>query len=146
LILRKTTQKFKKMKNLQQMNNLDRAYLLANLFPEELKELTEFIKKQAEQWINYRTEIEKQWTEKNISVHLWFEYIANFERRYAKNGTRLYRNKKTFRDQLFDGYDALFTINATIHYTEQKQCSQEFKYAIYMLFGTKKLIDINLNP
>src|SRR5690606_6580875 len=121
------------MKNLQQMNNLDRAYLLANLFPEELKELTEFIKKQAEQWSNYRTEVEKQWTEKNISVHLWFEYIANFERRYAKNGTRLYRNKKTFRDQLFDGYDALFTIHATIHYTEQKQCSREFKYAIYML-------------
>jgi len=134
------------MKTLHHMANLDRAYLLATLFPDELKELTEFIKKEAEQWGKYRTEVEKQWTEKNISVQLWFEYIANFERRYNKNGRRLYKNKKTFRDQLFDGYDALFTIHATIHYTEQKQCSRELKYAIYLLFGAQKLIEINLNP
>ncbi|MDN4011509.1 hypothetical protein QX233_03440 [Chryseobacterium gambrini] len=134
------------MKTLHHMNNLDRAYLLARLFPEELKPLTEFIKKEAELWHNHRTEIEENWTEKDIDVSIWFDYIANFERRYLKNGTRLYRNKKTFRDQLFDGYDALFSMHATIHYTEQKECSRDFKYAIYMLFGDRKIVDINLNP
>ncbi len=134
------------MKTLYHMNNLDRAYLLARLFPEELKELTEFIKKQAELWRNHRPEIEKKWTEKNIGVSVWYDYIANIERRYLKNGTRLFRNKKTFRDQLFDGYDALFTMHVTIHYTEQAACSQELKYAIYMLFGNRKIVDITLNP
>ncbi|WP_185286288.1 hypothetical protein [Chryseobacterium indologenes] len=134
------------MKTLHHMNNLDRAYLLARLFPEELKALTEFIKKEAELWHNHRAEIEENWTEKDIDVSMWFDYIANFERRYLKNGTRLYRNKKTFRDQLFDGYDALFSMHATIHYTEQKECSRELKYAIYMLFGNRKIVDITLNP
>ncbi|EFK36052.1 MULTISPECIES: hypothetical protein [Chryseobacterium] len=134
------------MKTLHHMNNLDRAYLLARLFPEELKPLTEFIKKEAELWHNHRTEIEENWTEKDIDVSIWFDYIANFEHRCLKNGTRLYRNKKTFRDQLFDGYDALFSMHATIHYTEQKECSRDFKYAIYMLFGDRKIVDINLNP
>lgn len=134
------------MKTLHHMNNLERAYLLARLFPEELKALTEFIKKEAELWHKHRAEIEEKWTEKDIDVSIWFDYIANFERRSLKNGTRLYRNKKTFRDQLFDGYDALFSMHATIHYTEQKECSGEFKYAIYMLFGNRKIVDINLNP
>ncbi|OJZ01270.1 hypothetical protein [Sphingobacterium sp. 40-24] len=134
------------MKTLYHMNNLDRAYLLARLFPEELKELTDFIKKQAELWRKHRPEIEKKWIEKNIDVSVWYDYIANFERRYLKNGTRLYRNKKTFRDQLFDGYDALFSMHATINYTQQKECSQELKYAIFMLFGSRKIVDININP
>ncbi|MGE6397355.1 hypothetical protein [Chryseobacterium scophthalmum] len=134
------------MKTLVKMNNLDRAYLLAQLFPEELQGLIVFIKKEAELFNQNREQVHKEWTEKNICVNLWFEYITNFERRYMRNGTRLHRNKKTFRDQLFDGYDALFTIHATINYTQQKECSREFKYAIYMVFGCQKLIDIDLNP
>ncbi len=127
------------------MNHLDRAYLLANLFPDELKALTEFIKKEADLFTDNWERVYAQWTEKNIDVDLWFKFIANFQNRYIRNGTRLYRNKKTFRDQLFDGYDSLFTLHAILHYTEQKDCSSELKYAIYMLFGTRKLIDINLN-
>lgn len=134
------------MKTLHKMNNLDRAYLLASLFPEELEPLTEFIKKEAELFIKHREHVVAHWTEKNIDANQWFEFIANLERSYAKNGTRLYRNKKTFRDQLFDGYDALFTIHAIIQYTETKACNRELKYAIYMLFGSQKLIAINFNP
>lgn len=133
------------MKNLQQMNNLDRAYLLANLFPEELQGLTEFIKREADLFINNREEVYAQWTEKNIDADQWFRFIENFLNHYNRNGTRLYRNKKTFRDQLFDGYDSLFTLNAILYYTEQNECSSELKYATYMLFGTRKLVDINFN-
>lgn len=133
------------MKTLQHMNNLERAYLLARLFPDELKALTEFIKKEAELFINNREQVYSQWTERHITADQWFECISNFERRYNKNGTRLYRNRRTFRDQLFDGYDALFTIHAVIHYTYYSQCTKELKHAIYMLFGSQKLIDINLD-
>lgn len=128
------------------MNNLDRAYLIANLFPDQLKNLTEFAKKEAEFFQNNKVQIVKNWTEKHITAELWYNLITFFERRYEKNGARLHRNKRTFRDQLFDGYDALFTIHSIMHFTEQKECNRELKYAIYMLFGSKRLIDINLNP
>lgn len=132
------------MKTLHQMNNLERAYLLARLFPDELKALTEFIKKEAELFISNRKKIYNEWTEQYISADLWFNFIDNVHCRYSRNGARLYSNKRTFRDQLFDGYDALFTIHSVIHYTDQEQCSQELKHAIYMLFGSQKLINIKL--
>ncbi|WP_353151546.1 hypothetical protein [Chryseobacterium sp.] len=133
------------MKPLNKMDNLDRAYLLAKLFPDELKPLIEFMEKEAELFIMNREQVFEQWTEQHFRVDMWYKLITAFQYRYEKNGTRLYRNARTFRDQLFDGY-ALFTIHALIHYTEQSQCSYELKNAIYMLFGPAKLIDINLNP
>lgn len=132
------------MKTLNQMNNLDRAYLIANLFPDELKKLAEFMKKESQFFQKNKEQIVSNWMEKHISAEFWYKLITDFEIAYHKNGARLYRNKKTFRDQLFDGYDALFSMHATIRFAEQKECSCEMKYAIYMLFGTKKLIDIDL--
>ncbi|WP_312297040.1 hypothetical protein [Chryseobacterium sp.] len=132
------------MKTLNQMDNLDRAYLLANLFPDELKNLTDFIKKEADFCQENKEQILKDWTANHITAELWYNLITFFERRYKKNGTRLYRNKKTFRDQLFDGYDALFSINAIINFTAQPQCSKKLKYAIYLLFGDNRLVTIDL--
>lgn len=127
------------------MNYLDRAYLIANLFPDELKKLADFMKKESESFRKYKEKVVTNWTEKHITAEFWYKLITDFEIAYHKNGARLYRNKKTFRDQLFDGYDALFSMHATIRFAEQKECSCEMRYAIYMLFGTQKLIDIDLN-
>ncbi|SIS62082.1 hypothetical protein SAMN05421786_101557 [Chryseobacterium ureilyticum] len=132
------------MKTLNQMDNLDRAYLLANLFPDEIKNLTDFIKKEADFYQDNKEQILKDWTAKHITAELWYNLIDFFERRYKKNGTRLYKNKKTFRDQLFDGYDALFSINALVNFTAQPQCSKKLKYAIYLLFGDNLLVTIDL--
>ncbi|KKO89192.1 hypothetical protein AAW12_24010 [Sphingobacterium sp. Ag1] len=133
------------MKTLNQMNNLDRAYLIANLFPDELKNLTDFIKKEADFFQDNREQIFKNWSEKHITAELWYNLIAFFERRYEKNRTRLYRNKKTFRDQLFDGYDALFAIHCLIKYADEQNCSSELKQAIHLLFGNRKLLTLTLN-
>lgn len=132
------------MKTLNQMDNLDRAYLLANLFPDELKNMIDFIEKEAYFCQNNKEQILKNWTAKHITAELWYNLIDFFERRYKKNGTRLYKNKKTFRDQLFDGYDALFSINALVNFTAQPQCSKKLKYAIYLLFGDNLLVTIDL--
>ncbi|MFC3157148.1 hypothetical protein ACFOEQ_00495 [Chryseobacterium arachidis] len=82
------------MKPLHQMNNLERAYLLARLFPDELKALTEFFKKEAELFISNIEQVFNEWTEQHISADQWFNFIDNFQRRYSRNGTRLYRNKE----------------------------------------------------
>ena len=132
------------MKALQHMTNMDRAYLLANLFPDRLKEMTDFIKKEAELFTENKTLVYAQWNEKIMNAGFWYKLIEDFEHRYTKNGTRLYRNKRTFRDQLFDGYDALFSIHALIHYTEQPECSLKLKQAIHLLFGAQKLVLIDL--
>ncbi|REC61792.1 hypothetical protein DRF65_13720 [Chryseobacterium pennae] len=134
------------MKALAHMTNTERAYLLAQLFPDRLKEITGFIKKEAELFTANKDEVYKKWNEMIIDAGFWYRLIANFERRYIKNGARLYRNKRTFRDQLFDGYDALFSIHALIHYSEQAECPLKLKQAIHLLFGAQKLVLIDLKP
>lgn len=134
------------MKALDHMTNTDKAYLLAQLFPYRLKEMTDFIKKEAELFMDNKTLVYAQWNEMIIDVGFWYGLIADFKRRYVKNGTRLYRNKRTFRDQLFDGYDALFSIHALIHYAEQAECPLKLRQAIHLLFGAQKLVRIELKP
>ena len=133
------------MKPLDKMTNTERGYLLAQLFPEELKTLTEFIKQEADLFNQNKELVYTQWTDGIIYVGFWYKLIANLEHSFSTNGARLYQNKRTFRDQLFDGYDALFTIHALICYTERKECSHKLRYAIYLLFGDEKLVLINLN-
>lgn len=132
------------MKPLERMTNTERAYLLAQLFPDRLQEMTNFIKKEAELFIANKDDVYQKWNEMIIDADFWYRLIANFERRYTKNGTRLHRNKQTFRDQLFDGYDALFSIHALIHYSEQAECPLKLKQAIHLLFGEQKLVLIDL--
>lgn len=134
-----------KMKTLQQMDNLERAYLLARLFPDELQVMTQFIKKEAELFNRNREQVFNEWTEKNIDANRWYDFINNFERRYDKNGARLYRNKRTFRDQLFDGYDALFTIHCLIVYADSTFCNLKIKQAIHLFFGNHKFLAITFN-
>jgi len=133
------------MKPLDKMTNTERGYMLAQLFPEELKKLTEFIKKEVDLFNQNKELVYAQWTDGIIYVGFWYRLIANLERSFSTNGARLYQNKRTFRDQLFDGYDALFTIHALICYTEREECSKELRYAINLLFGDEKLVGINLN-
>ncbi|WP_426477526.1 hypothetical protein ACP3T3_20245 [Chryseobacterium sp. CBSDS_008] len=132
------------MKALDKMSNIDRAYLLAQLFPEDLKQLTDFIKQEADLYTVKKAYVYSQWTDGLITAEFWYRLVENCTRICSSNGTRLYRNPRTFRDQLFDGYDALFSINALIHFTEQPECSKKLKYAIYCLFGDSKLVMIDL--
>lgn len=132
------------MKALDKLTNTERAYLFEQLFPDDLQQIVEFINKEAELFIEHKDYVYSEWDEGLITADFWYSLVANCQISYLKNGNRLHRNPRTFRDQLFDGYDALFSIHALLHYTEQPQCSKKMKYAIYFLFGESKLINIDL--
>lgn len=128
------------MKALHQMDYIERAYLLANLFPQHIQNLIDFMHKEAEFFQDSREQVYENWNENHITPDFWFGLIADFQRRYIRNGRRLYTNKKTFRDQLFDGYDALFTIHCLLEYAEDPNCAPDLKQAIHLFFGSKKLL------
>lgn len=134
------------MKALSKMTTIEKADLLAKLFPEELQILSEYMAKEAELFQVNKELVYKQWTEGLIDADFWYRLIANFQRKYTVNGKRLYKNTRTFSNQVFDGYDALFAIHSLIHYTEQQECTKKLRYAIYLLFGETKLVTIPLNP
>ncbi|MDR2270476.1 MAG: hypothetical protein LBF27_06160 [Sphingobacterium sp.] len=130
------------MKALEDMTNLERAYHLAKLFPHSLMELTTFIGKEIELFKSNRELVYNAWTEDIITVSFWYQVMGNIERVLSKNDSKLCRYARRFSDQLFDGYDAFFSINALIHYTEKEECGRKLAFAIHLLFGEQKLVQI----
>ncbi|MDR6919542.1 hypothetical protein [Chryseobacterium sp. 2987] len=132
------------MKSLKEMDNIDRAYLFAKLFPDELRDITEFIKTVADEYYKNEDFVRSIWTGNPIDIDPWYDLVGNFRHRYTANGTRLYKNCQVFTDQLFDGLDALFTIDALLNYTTQARCGDELRQAIHLFFGKHKPVLVNL--
>ncbi len=132
------------MKALKEMDNIDRAFLFAKMFPDELRDITEFIKTVADEYSRNEDFVRSIWTGNPIDIDTWYELVANFRHRYTANGTRLYKNCQVFRDQLFDGYDSLFTVDALLNYTQQTKCSTELRHAIFLFFGKQQQVLVKL--
>ncbi|MCT2561850.1 hypothetical protein [Chryseobacterium herbae] len=128
------------MKTIEQMFNVDKGKLLASLFPQEIPNITLLIEQETLRFLNNEELIKSQWTGTLVTANLWFDLVRNVEKAVKKYGNRFPKNHNLFRDQLFDGYDALFTINCLIEYSLTKDCNHRLKLAIHLLFGSEKFI------
>lgn len=134
------------MKALKKMNNIEKAYLLANLFPDTLKELTHFIQTETERFRKHEQYIRSIWTEKTlINLDFWYSLIENTEEVLKQYHVFLHRSPRVFSYQLFDGHNAIFVTNCLIEYTHKDECIPKLKEAIHLLFGYEKMIVITLN-
>lgn len=135
-----TTLKTNKMKPLNKMNNVEKGRLLADLFPEQLENICNALAQQAEYFLKNEEHLKKTWVQTLITEGFWFELVRNAEKRAEKYGTKLHKNHRWFADQLFDGYDAVFTIYCLVEYASKAECDYKLRYAIYMLFSSEKLV------
>ncbi|MDN4028933.1 hypothetical protein [Chryseobacterium gambrini] len=134
------------MKALKEMNNVERAYLLAKLFPDTLKELTAFIQKETERFRANEDYMRSIWADKTlITADFWFGLVSNTEDLLKRYNVMLHRSTRVFSDQLFDGYNAIFLTNCLIEYADTAECNAKMKEAIHLLFGHDKMILIPLN-
>jgi hypothetical protein len=128
------------MKTLERMNNVEKGKFLADLLPEELPNIVLFIQQEAQRFLQDEQRIKSGWTATLVTVDFWYGLISNIERSIKQCGSRLHRNHRWFADQLFDGYDALFSIYCLVEYSAKEECSHKLKQGIHFLFGETKLI------
>lgn len=133
------------MKALNKMFNCDKGKLLADLFPEELKNITDFLENAIQDFLINEEKVKEDWKPSIISVHFWYRLIGNINSALHENGKRIYKIKSVFVDQLFDGYDALVTIHCLLLYANNEQCDPKLKRAIHLIFGTEELISNDRN-
>jgi len=134
------------MKALKEMNNVERAYLLAKLFPDTLKELTAFVQQETEHFRANEDYMRSIWADKTlITADFWFGLVSNTEYLLKRYNVMLHRSTRVFSDQLFDGYNAIFLTNCLIEYAGTAECNAKMKEAIHLLFGHDKMILIPLN-
>lgn len=132
------------MKALEEMNNVEKAYVLAKLFPDNLKELIAFTAEEAGRFRKQEKHIRSIWTDSFITADFWYNLLDNVEGVIKRNNVMLHKSPRVFSDQLFDGYNALFLIYSLIKFSDQEACNQNLKQAIHLLFGDKQILSITL--
>lgn len=134
------------MKALKEMNNVEKGYLLAKLFPDTLKEMTLFIQQEAERFREREEYMRSIWADKTlITADFWFGLVENTEHIIKRHNVTLHRSPRVFSDQLFDGYNAMFITNCLIEFAEKQECETKLKQVIHLFFGENKMIEITIN-
>lgn len=134
------------MKALKEMNNVQKGYLIAKLFPETLKVLTLFIQQETERFRMHEEYMRSIWAGKTlITADFWYGLVERTEQLVKRNNVMLHKSARVFSDQLFDGYNSIFITNCLIEYAETRECEPKVRQAIHLLFGEEKMIVVTLN-
>ncbi|KPH13370.1 hypothetical protein [Chryseobacterium sp. ERMR1:04] len=128
------------MKPLERMNNVEKGKMLADLLPEELPNITLFISKEIERFLKNEDHKKSIWKGTLLTANFWYSLVRNVEKAIKHCSSKLHKNHRWFADQLFDGYNALFTIHCLIEYASTAECNLKLRQGIHFLFSEAKVI------
>ena len=123
------------MKPLDNLNNVERAKLLHELFPNEVPAILKYVKS-----LSIITEEEKEmlnskWDNQLFSFSFWLSLAKNAQKKIDQYGEKLHKSSRLFAHQLFDGNAALCLAHCLIQFTsQQKHQNKKFAKAVELLF------------
>lgn len=121
------------MKPFDELNIIDKARLLHELFPDEIKGLIEFVQLSANGLITDPDKVKDDWGGSVFSADGWIKLAEDVDKRILKNNDKLVTSKERFSDQLFDGYQSMFMLQCLLDYLQVCKNSK-FIDAIKFLF------------
>lgn len=120
---------------LNQMNNVHRAKLICELFPEEIPALLDFTKALSDRITAAPDDLRKEWKPNPlIGPNHWLYYAGETSSIISEYGKKLAKSPKVFSDQLFDGMLALYTCHCLQQYAEHHTTNEKFKLAYQLIF------------
>ncbi|HAT92841.1 MAG TPA: hypothetical protein DCS36_10720 [Sphingobacterium sp.] len=132
------------MKSLQEMNNNERAFAVARLFPDQLGTLTNFIKTEIAHLREKEQDIRKAWPPNCIvTADYWYSLVQNAEQTIEKFGILLYRNPRIFADHFFYQDNSVFGIHCMIRFAGSQVTPTMLRLAIELYFGDDKVVTID---
>ncbi|EFK36051.1 MULTISPECIES: hypothetical protein [Chryseobacterium] len=132
------------MKSLQEMNNNERAFAVARLFPDQLGTLTNFIKTEIAHLREKEQDIRKAWPPNCIvTADYWYSLVQNAEQTIEKFGVLLYRNPRIFADHFFYQDNSVFGIHCMIRFAGSQVTPTMLRLAIELYFGDDKVVTID---
>jgi len=122
------------MQPLKILNNVQKARLLHSLLYEEIPKFLSFLTENTAHILTNREAIKAEWKEQFFTADLWFSFAEDVTRKLDRYGRELQRNSPVFAEQLFEGYNALYTVQQLINYGETAQADPKFTQAVDLLF------------
>lgn len=123
------------MKPLDNLNNVEKAKLLHELFPEEIPAVLDFVKSLSVTIEEEREMLNSKWDNQLFSFAFWLSLAKAAEKKIDQYGVKLHTSSRLFADQLFNGYAALYLAHCLIQLTSQQEYpNKKFIKAVELLF------------
>jgi len=130
-----TDMEAKIMASLKELNNIQRARLLHQLFPEEIPGVLNFIAETCMVINNHPQIIRANWKNEQFTVELWLVLALDVECLIKRHGKNLEIQAIIFAEQLFSGILSVFLIHCLMQYAIcNKSVDPKFSTAIDLFF------------
>jgi len=124
------------MKTLDKLNNVEKAKILFDLFPDEIPAFLKFTEGMCLTIKEQEATQREAWRNVLFSYDFWLSLVSGAEHKIKQYGDKLHHSGKLFADQLFDGYMAGYTSYCLIEYTTlRKHPNIKFTIAVDLLFA-----------
>lgn len=96
------------------MNNVDKGKLLASLFPEQLNGILDSLTAGYAFLTANEETLRSTWDNELLNFDFWYVQAAEVANTVKRHSRALTKSSSLFADQLFDGYNAIFTIDCIV--------------------------------
>ena len=121
------------MKPLQNLNNVEKGKLLAALFPEQVQGILDSLQQACQFLTDNEDAIRSSWDNTFVPFEFWYRVAGNVADAIIRNGKSLTKSSSLFADHLFDGHNALFTIDCIIKQAKHNE-NLKYRQAVALLF------------
>lgn len=122
------------MKTLKQLINVEKAQLLHTWFPEEIPAFLDAMQGMCEAIRQDEAHYRDNWQDGLLGFDFWLTLAGQAEGIIKQYRKKMYGNKRLFADQLFDGYQAIFSAHCLTQYAITKQLENRKFYLATDLF------------
>lgn len=123
------------MKTLKQLNNVEKAWVLHAWFPDEIPAVLDTITGMSQALKENEAEHRANWQEGLFGFDFWLQLAGQAERIIKQYGKGLHKSSRVFSDQLFDHYQAIYTVHCLMAYAKTRQLeNRKFCLATELLF------------
>lgn len=125
------------MTALSNLNNIGKAKLLHELFPDEIPQLLDHIKNVCADLKANKEAYQSTWDFGLMTFDTWLSLAEKAETLIDRHRTNMIKSSKTFSEQLFHSYDytVLFVNDRIVKYAEGKSENSKFKQAVALLYN-----------
>lgn len=129
------------MKPLEELNNVERARLLYELFPEEIPAAVEFIHNMTITVEEEQERMRSAWNNLLFTFDAWLNITGAVRTEIEGPGKPIAQSCRLFSEKLFGGYSALFSgYCLALYVTDRKHPNEKFATMVTLLFGFQPTI------
>lgn len=122
------------MKTLENLTNTEKARLLHDLFPDEIRLFLEDLTNVCSDIENNKDEHSKKWNIGWLTFNYWLSLANETAGILKSHKFNMIKSSRVFSDQLFFTYTSLFVNDRIVKYAEHKSQNEKFKIAVNLLY------------